>query len=132
MTEAEFRCTSGTNIFFMSNGNYQRFAYTELNSNVLTMLGLSADKLRNDELLREQNNAAYRQAQARALARDAAVRAEQIRRAQMEAQAEAQAHLKATIRPQPTITISHTHISGGDALSGYEYTTGTTTYPPSQ
>ena len=48
----------------------------------------------------------------------------------MEAQAAADAKAEALAsRPRPVISISHTYISGGDAFSGYEYGTATTTYP---
>lgn len=125
MTQAEFRCTSGTKVIFIKDGNYQAFEASSLSSNVLTTIGATLDGLEAAKLRKAQNDAAYLQARVQAQARDAAIKAQQIRQAQIEASA----HIVSTMKPQGTISISHTYISGGDAFSGYEYTTATTTIP---
>jgi hypothetical protein len=129
MTGAEYRCTTGTKVVFMKDDSYQSFEAAALNSNVLATIGVTLEKLEADKQRKTLNDASYQRERAADLARDAALQAEGIQHAQMEAKAEAQAQTKSTFKPQGTISISHTYISGGDALSGYEYGTATTTIP---
>ena len=45
MTNAEFRCTSGTRVFFKNGSDYKFFDAFTLNSNVLAQIGISTNKL---------------------------------------------------------------------------------------
>jgi len=59
MTNAEFRTFSGAKIFFKNDAGYKSFTAPDLNTNVLTALGTSADKLSAQQSALDAANKKY-------------------------------------------------------------------------
>src|SRR5580692_8643893 len=50
MTNAEFRCTTGSRVVFLSGGNYEIYEAESLNTNVLNQLGCNVQKMKRAQL----------------------------------------------------------------------------------
>lgn len=61
MTNAEFRTFSGNKIFFKNDRGYQSFHASDLNTNVLNLIGTSANKLDSQQRALEAANERYKE-----------------------------------------------------------------------